>query len=876
MKPERPYRQGLLLEHSEDHPIEPMSTQHRALVKIAFSLVALSFQLSGQQVPTGVGSAVLPNGRTITPAEEWIRTAPYPFSLALRPDGQQLAVPSVGFPFALNFISLHSFSTHAEQPEVLQLPPGPRSDPAVNVFVGVAYSADGKLLYVSTGDPGTVEVREVGSWRKVAAIALNDETYKESFAAALALSPDGQRLYVIDQANWRVVILDTATRRIEGSVPTGVNPSALALSPDGRRLYIANSGLFEYRTIAGVEKADTLHTGLRFAPFGYPSKQAETGTIAEGKAVPALGQANSAQGSSLWSYDLTDGEHPSLAAKLRLGAAIRPGSSVGGAAPSAVAASLQHVYVALSHGDAVAVISPDGRAVETETPLSPFTSPAYFDSQHRPLRGIMPSGLALGPHRLYVTEAGINALATVDLDTNRVLGHLPVGWNPSAVALSRDGQMLYVVNTKGRGSGPNAGAGATPGPTYVGQLQYGSVSAIPAATSPDTAAVLRDNKAALTAGSPLPRLQHVFLIIRENRTFDEVLGDLPGANGDTTLARFGLRAAVPELSPAASSGGSEGQASVTPNAHAIAQQFATSDAFYTDSDVSADGHRWVVGIQPTPWMNVAWTSNYGGRRHADPFSTAPGRRALGGSDDAPMPEDEPEYGSLWEHITDAHLPLLNYGEGLELEGSDEAEGTEPEGQRLVLNAPLPTPVFEATDRRYPTFNLGIPDQYRESEFERDFSRRVLHTAAGTPLPRLIVIRLPNDHTAKPRPQDGYPAKASYVADNDLALGKLLDFLSHSAVWKSSAVFVTEDDAQDGVDHVDAHRSVLLVASPYAKVGYISHRHSDMGSIEKTIYELLGLCPLNLEDALASDLSDMFTMKPRAGALHSACVGSPHL
>jgi hypothetical protein len=252
-------------------------------------------------------------------------------------------------------------------------------------------------------------------------------------------------------------------------------------------------------------------------------------------------------------------------------------------------------------------------------------------------------------------------------------------------------------------------------------------------------------------------------------------------------------------------------------------------------------------------MNIAWTSNYGGRRKEDPASAAPGRRALGGGADAPMPEDEPEFGSLWEHVAGSHLQLRNYGEGLEVEGNAELEGSEPSGQRLTLNAPVPEPVYESTDRMFPTFNLGIPDQFRFEEFKRDFER-ILRSGD---VPALIVIRLPGDHTASPRPMDGYPYRSSYVADNDLALGKIMDFVTHSSIWKDSAVFVTEDDAQGGADHIDAHRSVLLAMSPYIRRGIISHRHSSMLSIQKTMYELLGLGPLNLEDALAADLGDMF-------------------
>jgi hypothetical protein len=222
-----------------------------------------------------------------------------------------------------------------------------------------------------------------------------------------------------------------------------------------------------------------------------------------------------------------------------------------------------------------------------------------------------------------------------------------------------------------------------------------------------------------------------------------------------------------------------------------------------------------------------------------------------------MPEDEPQFGSLWEHIAASGKGLLNYGEGLELEGNAELEGSQPEGQRLFLNSPLPKPVFESTDRRYPTFNLGIPDQFRFTEFERDFRIKL---AAGK-IPALIVIRLPNDHTADPRPGDGYPYRASYVADNDLALGKIVDFLSKTSIWKDSAFFVTEDDAQGGVDHIDAHRSILLIASPWVKPGTVSHDHTSMGSITRTIDELLGLGPMNLEDALAGEIGGIFDATP---------------
>jgi YVTN family beta-propeller protein len=803
-----------------------------------------------------VAQTTLPNGRRITPAGVTTPLAPFPFALAIRPDSAQIVVPSIGWPFALNIVDAPA----SAEPRVRRIPAGTKNDPAVEVHTGVAYSPDGSLLYDATGDSGAVDVYSTSDFSRIARISLGGPPggakYPSSFAASLALSGDGQILCVLDQGNWRVVVIDTAARSVIASAPTGVDPIALALSPDGRRLYVANSGLFEYKLIGGLDKDNPLGTGLHFPPTGYPSAAARNGATAEGHAIPALGDENNPRGSSLFTYDLGDPRAPRLVAQLRLGTPISedPGKVVGGASPSGVVADNDHVYVSLAHDDAIAVIPADGSRVEAQIALTPFTGPVFGDSAGRPLRGVAPLGLALGPGRLYVAESGIDAVAVVDTATNRVLGHIPAAWYPAAVALSPDGRTLYIVSNKGRGAGPNYLNGER---VYIGELEHGSLSAIPVADigqnlAAFTGTVIANNQAALASATSMPAvpIHHVFLVIRENRTFDEIFGDLPGADGLARIARYGIHGWVEEDHAIRN-------LRITPNAHALAARFATSDRFFVDSDVSADGHRWAVGIAPTPWFNVAWTTGYGGRRTGDPASTAPGRRAMFGGADAPMPEDEPEFGSLWEHVANARLPILNYGEGLELEGSDEEDGVAPEGQRLYLNAPLPAPVFASTDRRYPTFNLGIPDQYRFAEFARDFPRRLARGES----PALTVIRLPNDHTADPRPADGYPYRASYVADNDLALGKIVQLVSHSALWKDSAIFVIEDDAQSGADHVDAHRSPLLVISPWVRRGAVGHTATSMVGVQKAIYQILGVSALNLEDALSAGLGDLFTTTP---------------
>ena len=422
-------------------------------------------------------TAVLPNGREIHPAGNWIAVAPYPFALAVRPDGAQIAVPSIGFPFALNVIAGPFVGEGGAQATVRRMPAGENNDPAIAVHAGLAYSPDGAVLYVATGDSGKICAYRTSDWSKAGEVSLdgtiggaarNPSMYLKdtsaSFAATLTVSADGKTLYALDQGNWRVVIVDAATLERIGEVPTGSYPFGLALSPDGKRLYVTNTGLFEYTTVPGASEDDPLGTGLHFPPFGYPSKAAREGAIVEGKQIAGLGDENSDRGSSLWTYDVRDRKHPEVTARLRLGAKITEvtGGTVGGAAPTGVAAAGDAVYVSLAHEDAVAKISADGTKLVAQTELSPFTGPRFQDREGRPLRGVMPSGLAVRDGRVYVAESGIDAVGVLDAGQLGVIEHIPVGWNPSAVAFSPDGQTLYAVNTKGRGAGPNGGKNMTP------------------------------------------------------------------------------------------------------------------------------------------------------------------------------------------------------------------------------------------------------------------------------------------------------------------------------------------------------------------------------------------------------------------------------
>jgi len=407
---------------------------------------------------TGV-SAVLPNGRAIHPEGNWIPLAPYPFALAVRADGAEIAVPSIGFPFALNVIDQPSGST----PAVRRMPAGAGNDPAVEVHAGLAYSPDGALLYVATGDSGKIRAYRTSDWQPAGEVSLNGEVaasstaggeFEGSFAATLVVSADGKTLYALDQGNWRVVLVDAAKMERIASIPTGRYPFGLALSPDGSRLYVTNTGLFEYTAVPGASAKEPLATGLHFPPFGYPSREAREGVVVEGRRIPGLGDENSDMGSSLWTYDVRKRDHPAVTAKLRLGTRITEvsGQTLGGAAPSGVAAEVDAVYVALTHEDAVVKVSTDGSRLLAQVALSPFTGKRFQDSEGRPLRGVMPSGVVARDGRLYVAEAGINAVGVVDIVSMKLIEQIPVGWNPSAVDLSPDGETLYVVNTKGKGA----------------------------------------------------------------------------------------------------------------------------------------------------------------------------------------------------------------------------------------------------------------------------------------------------------------------------------------------------------------------------------------------------------------------------------------
>jgi len=501
------------------------------------------------------------------------------------------------------------------------------------------------------------------------------------------------------------------------------------------------------------------------------------------------------------------------------------------------------------------------------------------DETLKHFRGVIPFGLAVSPDekRLFVAEAGINAVGVIDIPSFRVLGHIPAGWFPSRLKVTPDGKDLIVTNAKGFGSGPNGGRDFVEGGegTYVGNLMKGTVEVIKIPSesrlkkltrkvvennfyrryASDLLKERRDNPVPLYGGQDTSPIKHIVFISKENRTYDEIFGQVKKGNGDPTIARYGHNVSFSNREGTMK----VNNATVMSNHLELASQFAMADNFYVDSDVSADGHRWLVNTYPNEWVETCTPASYGGNRNYNPASRAPGSLAMNGAAGAIYPEDYNEAGSMWDHLERNGIDFYNFGFSIMFEPAFYDPSFKYTGVKQFANFPLPAPLYNRTSRDYPTFNMAIPDQFRISQFINEFNKK--WTGDGKEMPQLITVILPNDHGADERPGAGYPFRESYMVDNDLAVGRIVEFLSHTPYWKNMAIFITEDDAQNGVDHIDAHRSVLMVISPYAKRNYISSVHYSFGSIFKTFWNILGLPYLNQYDAGATDLSDMFTSKP---------------
>jgi YVTN family beta-propeller protein len=825
------------------------------------------------------GQTILPNGRLLTPVGAMVRVEPHPYGLTASPDGRW--VVTTNSDDGLTILDLSDVA--APVVNLIQDHRGQEAQVLPAAFMGLAVDAKSEVVYVAGAHDWSLMAFSLASRERLFRISCAHETaegkFDTGFLGDLRLSRDGKRVYAVDQANFRFLTINVEERKVENSIAVGRHPFGVALSPDESRAYVANVGMYEYQRYRDAQG----HVAkLDFPPVGMPSEEAEQGTEVEGVTVPGLGDPNDIRAMSVWTIDISEPGQERVIAKAKtghlVGEKLEDFPAVGGSSPNSIVATEDSVYVSNGSNDSLTVI--DAKSGDRARDID-----IRLEGELGRWRGIIPFGLCLSRdgRRLFVAEAGINAVGVMEVKSGRMTGHIPTGWFPSKLALSPDGKRLFVANAKGLGSGPSDGPGHAPGdPTGVGDLMRGYVEVVDleaalAQLEALTKQVVKNNveKVPATAdprakGHPVPPfahawespIKHVIYVTKENRTYDEIFGALPGGRGDAELCRLGRPITV------ANKNGSLKVENVVlmPNHVALAKRFAVSDNFYCDSDHSADGHRWLVGTYPNEFMEA--------RLDLESRGPGPGGLLFTGSSGAIYPEDYNEAGSIWEHFERNKLSFFNFGLGFEFAPGDESQEDKYTGIKLSVNYPMPEALRENTSRTFATYNTNVPDQFRMDMFEKHFRERWL--SGREVFPPVVTMMLPNDHGAGERPDDGYPFWGSYMADNDLALGRLVELISHSPFWKETVIIVTEDDAQGYRDTVDAHRSICMVIGPYAKRTHVSHTHVSIASILKTVFLIHGLPPLNQYDAFASDLADLFAQEAANAEPYDAIASDPRV
>jgi DNA-binding beta-propeller fold protein YncE len=815
-----------------------------------------------------------------------------PMSMAVSPDGRYVVTVNAGFgTFESNYDQ--SLAVLDTQTGALADFPDARTQVQARqtLYSGLAFSRDGGKVYASMGsitDPtGTkgkdgsdtgngiavysfadgklapsgflaLPLQQLAPGRKTKLIDGQDGDKAIPFPAAIAVlgPPDAEKLLVADNLSDDVVLLDAKSGAIEkrfdlsesDAVPS-TYPIALAVSRDGARAFVA---LWNASEIVELDLAKGA-VGRKLALL-KPSSPVAPGT------------------------------HP---CDLKL-------------SPDG-----KTLYVALANRDAVAAVTVSG---------GEFAVKGYFDTRlpGQSYFGAEPEALALNADgsRLYVANAITDAIAvlntarltakTVKQGMTEPAGFVPTEWMPMSMAFT--GGKLYVATAKGKGTGPNNFAQRIPegtppnrrlkSPTsYIGTLLYGSLATLDAAEMEKelprwTAVVLASNRMkaaqetiAFAGGKP-DRIKHVIYIIKENRTYDQILGDLAKdgkkvGNGDPALTMYGE--------------------AITPNEHKLALQFGVLDNFFDSGEVSGDGHVWSTAAIGTDYLEKTWQQSYRGSERTYDYEgvVAEGYPLLQKIPDV----NEPNSGYLWGDLAAHRKTYYHFGEFISSTFCDEKKTANPqqgpmlEGRDCSTKAiapgapipeewgggvnkwPWPIPLMASNiatkpelvghfAEEAPDFNLLVPDQIRVNIFERHLKQWVADRESGKDtMPNFVMLRLGNDHTAGTRP--GGPTPSSSVADNDLAVGRAVDAISHSPFWDDTAFFILEDDAQNGGDHVDAHRSVALVVSKYAPRAadggtFIDSHFYSTVSVVRTMESLLGLPPMNNIDAFSSLIGSLFT------------------
>lgn len=807
------------------------------------------------------GVSVLPSGRYINPAGEMIRITHDPFGMRISPDGKKAVTLHNG---VFTIIDLESMSP-TRVPSYDQKIISPFSNGS---FLGVDFGKTSNIVYLSGGDNGAVLVYDINTMKRLDSISLNGKVgkdlFEDSFTSDLLFNEEKNELIVLDRANYRMVRMNLSTKQIEASIPCGRLPFGLSLSPDKRYAFVANVGMYAYPLIEGLTEKNYDSLLIPYHPYGDNTKESINGTVIDGKKIPGVGSPLSSEAMSVFVIDLNNNK---ILNKFKtghqIGELIEDIEVVGGASPNSIAVGKKYAYISNATNDNISVIDYANQKLVKHIPIKVSAEIDQF-------RGLLPFGLTLSQDEktLYVALLGFNAVAVIDIASSKTIGLIPTGWGPSRVMLGKDEKELYIITARGLGAGPNGGAGYKKPiqGTFISDLQLGSFHkvALPNAAqlAKYTATTLSNTFFRSTVAlnqNPLPPLpgvyqspiKYIVYITKENRTYDEVFGQIKEAKGDSTLARFGVNNAYTLL---ANQREKFKGLKVTPNHHKIARQFAFSDNFYCDSDASIHGHHWMMGVIPNEWVETNSSVN----KTAKLFSTAPGRR-FPGSTGSMDPEDFAEAGGIWEAFERKKKQFYNFGEANETAHVREEWNDTATGAAHGVMVPMQKALFPRTSRNYPGYNTNIPDQYRANQLEKEFTKKWI--VGKEEMPSLMTIQLPNDHIAKARPEDGYTSAHSFMADNDLALGRILHFLSRTKYWKNMLVIITEDDPQGGVDHIDAHRSILMMAGPYVKKNHISNTHANFGSILKTIYNIAGVPYVNQYDVTATLLQDFFTDQP---------------
>lgn len=727
-----------------------------------------------------VGETLLPTSRLIHPAGDVWSVPGRPVDLQLSPDGGTVFVKESG--------GLRIFDAESgKQKQALASPEGAS-------LTGLTVSRAGtKVLFTSAGN--ALHVYGAGAdgvFELLKSLPLpGPEGKGASFPCGVAFTRDETRAWVCLSRNNTLALVNLRDGTLEKEIPVGVAPYDLAIV--GSTAYVSNQG--GPRPKGGARTA--------------PSAGTETETDERGVA----------QGGSLSIVDLEAGRE---LAQVPTG--LQPCDVL--ALPERGA-----VLVANANDDTVSWIDTATRRETRRIATRPLPNLPF---------GSMPNALALSPdHRtLYIANAGNNAVAVVDVSgTPALTGFLPTAWYPTAIATH--GRRVFVASAKGLGSraekrAPEDGRNSH---DHLGTVQRIPAPA-PATLAQWTAQVKLDGRApqilaslertgtADTPALPVPArlgdpsvFKHVIYVIKENRTFDQVFGDMPKGDGEPKLCVF------PE--------------EITPNHHALANEFVLLDNYYCNGVLSADGHSWATEGNVTPYLERA----FGGFSRSYTFG------------DDPLTYSST--GFLWDHVLAGGLSFRNYGE---MDYAEPPAGMNARqiwdaykaGSRTVFTQKIGIKRLRRySSRDYPGWNMNIPDQLRMDRFLDEFKG---FEKDGT-LPNLTLLYLPQDHLG------GGVSARSHMADNDLAIGRLVDAVSHSRFWKDTVIFINEDDPQNGYDHVDGHRSICLVVSPYTQRGALVSDFANQTSVLHTILRIFGLPPMNQQDASAPLMASCFTPTP---------------